>query len=57
MLSLERPNSVTFLNTQGTLTPVVSSWHNELHPSRDGFRKFATLFHTKLKALFPGRVL
>lgn len=57
MLSLERPNSVTFINTQGTLTPNASSWHNELHPSRDGFRKFATLFHTKLKALFPGRVL
>lgn len=57
MHSLERPNSVTFINTQGTLTPNASSWHNELHPSRDGFRKFATLFHTKLKALFPGRVL
>jgi hypothetical protein len=57
MLSLERPNSVTFINTQGTLAPNASSWHNELHPSRDGFRKFATLFHTKLKALFPGRVL
>jgi hypothetical protein len=57
MLSLERPNSVTFINGQGTLAPDPSSWHNELHPSRDGFRKFATLFHTKLKALFPGRVL
>jgi len=57
MLSLERPNSVTFINTQGTLTPNASSWHNELHPSKDGFKKFATLFHTKLKALFPGRVL
>ena len=57
LLSLERPNSVTFLNGQGTLAPNPSSWHNELHPSKDGFKKFATLFHTKLKALFPGRVL
>lgn len=57
LLSLERPNSVTFINSQGTLTPNTSSWHNELHPSKEGFKKFATLFHTKLKALFPGRVL
>jgi hypothetical protein len=55
--SLERPNSVTFVNTQGTLTPIASSWHNELHPSKEGFNKFAALFHAKLKALFPGRVL
>ena len=55
--SLERPNSVTFVGTQGTLAPIASSWHNELHPSRDGFNKFAALFHAKLKALFPGRVI
>jgi hypothetical protein len=57
LLSLERPNSVTFINGQGTLAPNPSSWHNELHPSKDGFKKFAALFHAKLKALFPGRVL
>jgi hypothetical protein len=49
--------NVTFINTQGTLTANTDSWHNELHPTRAGFTKFADLFHTKLKALFPGRVL
>lgn len=57
MLSLERPGSVTFINGQGTLVPKFSSWHNELHPSKGGFEKFATLFQTRLKELFPARVL
>lgn len=48
---------VTFINGQGTLAPTPSSWHNELHPSKDGFKAFASLFHQKLKALFPTRVL
>jgi len=47
---------VTFINGQGTLVPQKSSWHNELHPSRGGFDQFADLFHTNLRALFPGRV-
>jgi hypothetical protein len=49
-------NDVTFINTQGTLAPVASSWHNELHPSSDGFDEFAAIFQAKLKALFPARV-
>lgn len=57
LLSLESHAGVTFINGQGTLSPVVDSWHNELHPSKAGFKKFATLFHAKLKALFPTRVL
>lgn len=48
---------VTFINGQGTLSPQPSSWHNELHPSKAGFKAFATLFHQKLKAAFPTRVL
>jgi hypothetical protein len=48
---------VTFINGQGTLAPRASSWHNELHPSKDGFRAFASLFRARLKALFPTRVL
>lgn len=48
---------VTFINGQGTLSPNPSSWHNELHPSKNGFEKFADAFHQKLKALFPSRVL
>ncbi len=57
LLSLESRGNVTFINGQGTLAPVPSSWHNELHPSKQGFDKFANLFHAKLKALFPARVL
>ena len=49
--------NVTFLNGQGTLAPVAGNWHNELHPSKQGFTAFADLFHRQLKALFPGRVL
>lgn len=49
--------SITALATQGTLPPVRSSWHNELHPSNDGYDLFVDLFRKKLKELFPGRVL
>jgi hypothetical protein len=55
--TLEANKRVTFINGQGTLAPNPSSWHNELHPSKDGFNKFAAVFHAKLKTLFPGRVL
>lgn len=48
--------AVTVINGQGTLAPQPSSWHNELHPSRQGFNQFADLFHERLKALFPNRV-
>jgi len=48
---------VTFVGTQGTLTPVPGSWHNELHPSKQGFDTFAVMFQQKLKAAFPTRVL
>jgi len=48
--------TVTFINGQGTLVPQPSSWHNELHPARAGFEKFADIFQVKLKALFPDRV-
>jgi len=47
---------VTFINGQGTLAPNTSAWHNELHPNRDGFDKFADLFTAQLRAIFPGRV-
>lgn len=50
-------SNVTFINTQGTLAPVRSSWHNELHPSKDGFNRITAVFQTKLRALFPGRVI
>ncbi len=53
---LARRRKVSFINGQGTLAPVRESWHNELHPSADGFNAFADLFHAKLRALFPDRV-
>ena len=49
-------NKVTVIKTQGTLPASTSAWHNELHPSKTGFQKFADIFHQKLKALFPTRV-
>lgn len=48
---------VRFITTQGTLGEQTSSWHNELHPSKAGFKKFAALFHQVLKAAFPNQVL
>jgi hypothetical protein len=48
---------VTVVNGQGTLASEISSWHNELHPSKDGFQAFATLFHQALKTAFPTQVL
>jgi len=48
---------VTFINGQGTLVEQTSSWHNELHPAKSGFKTFAGIFHAKLKALFPNQVL
>jgi hypothetical protein len=54
--SLVRPD-VTFINAQDTLNPSPNSWHNELHPTKDGFKRFAKIFHRQLKAEFPGRVL
>ena len=54
--SLATLPKVTFVNGQGTLQPETSSWHNELHPTRVGFDRFAELFHRELKKLFPGRI-
>ena len=49
-------NDVTFINTQGTLSPTTSSWHNELHPSRSGFNQIADIFRASIKSVFPGRL-
>jgi hypothetical protein len=55
LTSLTGPK-VTVINSQGTLAPQTSSWHNELHPAKAGFEKFADIFQLKLKELFPDRV-
>ena len=47
---------VSVINGQGTLRPVPSAWHNELHPASAGYDRFAVLFQQQLRALFPGRV-
>ena len=55
---LERTHkNVTFIDTQGTLAASTRSWHNELHPSKSGFKKFAKLFHKQIKSKYPNRVL
>jgi hypothetical protein len=55
LTSLAGPK-VTFINGQGTLAPQTSSWHNELHPAKAGFERFADIFQQQLKVLFPDRV-
>jgi hypothetical protein len=47
---------VTLIATQGTLAAQPNAWHNELHPAKPGFEKFADMFQQQLKALFPNRV-
>jgi hypothetical protein len=57
LASLAASNAgVTLVNGQGTLAPDRASWHNELHPSRQGYERFAELFLAQLRALFPGRL-
>jgi hypothetical protein len=56
LASLATQPKVTFINGQGTLPPQTSSWHNELHPTRAGFEKFADIFYRELKKLYPDRV-
>jgi hypothetical protein len=56
MLTSFASPKVTFINGQGTLVPQTSSWHNELHPAKAGFEKFADIFQQQLKVLFPDRV-
>lgn len=55
--ALQSHPRVTFIDAQGTLAPLASSWHNEMHPSKGGFNQIADVFHLQIKALFPGRVL
>jgi hypothetical protein len=54
LASLATQAKVTFINGQGTLRP--NSWHNELHPTKAGFEKFADIFYRELKKLYPDRV-
>lgn len=56
-LTLAHPRKVSFVNTQNTLPAVKGSWHNELHPSKRGFKDVAQVFHRSLKVTFPARVL
>jgi hypothetical protein len=56
LAGLAKGRNVTFIRTPGTLAPLPSSWHNELHPSKDGFNRFAQLFHEQIRQLFPNRV-
>ena len=53
---LAQAPGVSVVSTQGTLAENPSTWHNELHPKKEGFEQFADRFHAKLKELFPARV-
>lgn len=53
---LARRRKVVVINGQGTLAPSKEGWHNELHPSADGFNAFVELFHARIRELFPDRV-
>lgn len=39
--------------TQGTLSPAVTSWDNELHPTEDGFKAITRVLITSLEAVLP----
>jgi len=56
LTQLAQQPGVTFVNTQGTLAPNTSSWHNELHPSDDGFDRVTEKIRDAIKQLFPQRV-
>jgi hypothetical protein len=55
--ALQSHPRVTYIDVQGVLPAVPSSWHNEMHPSKGGFNQIADVFHMQIKALFPGRVV
>lgn len=57
LAGLAKKPGVTFINAQGGLPPVKSSWHNELHPSKAGFKQVADRFKAEIAAVFPGRVV
>jgi hypothetical protein len=54
--AVEKKRGGAFEDGQGTLAPQTGSWHNELHPAKAGFEKFADIFQQRLKVLFPDRV-
>jgi hypothetical protein len=56
LTSVANAPDVTFINGQGALPEKRSSWHNELHPSDDGFDLFARIFYRSLKGRFPDRL-
>lgn len=57
LTSLQQQHAdVCFINAQGTLPPALSDWHNELHPSSEGFDLHAGRFYSELKQRFPNRV-
>ena len=47
---------VRFINGQGLLPAGTNSWHNELHPSSEGYDRHADNFRGVIKELFPMRV-
>ncbi len=53
LIDLGKANAhMVHVDCRGTLGP--NDWHNELHPSRDGFKAVAARFATSLNGQFPG---
>lgn len=51
-----KDSKISLIPTQGKLVPVVNSWHNELHPSSEGYDLFTEIFKVEINKVFPGRV-
>lgn len=47
--------NLIYVRTQGTLSPGLAQWANELHPTPDGFSAIAAKFAVALRNRFPGR--
>ncbi len=54
-ISSDPANNLNYIHTQGILNPV-TDWDNELHPTKDGFRRILDKFIYELKIKFPGRI-
>lgn len=54
-LASSYPN-LKVVNVRGAL-PNRGDWHDELHPSKDGFKKVASLFHAEIRKVLGARAV
>ena len=48
-LQVEYPNDFVYIDLRDTLVPV-DDWENEIHPTRDGFKKVANKFWSEIQS-------